>query len=395
MMKLAVIIVNYNVKYYLELCLRSLRQALKGVDAQVFVVDNNSTDGSVAYLKEAFPDVTWICNSENRGFAKANNQAIRSTDSKYVLLLNPDTAMGEEVISSALEFMDSHEKVGAVGVKMLNSDGTAAKESRRGIPTPMTAFYKMCGLCEAFPKSRRLARYYMSYLPWESPQRIEVVSGAFCLLRRQTLNVVGLLDEDFFMYGEDIDLSYRICKSGWENWYLPLQILHFKGESTQKTSFRYVHVFYGAMLIFFRKHYAHLGWLISIPIKLAILFSALSALAKMQLRKFWKRFGIRMSAPKVAPLYVFVTSEPTHAAACADLARRNGLDLKINPQWANEKRNHSLIERTVYRVYDTMDGNFSYKQLFQSHFKHRWKKHYMAFFDPTSRTIVTNQNIFR
>ena len=164
---------------------------------------------------------------------------------------------------------------------MLTADGTVAPESRRGVPTPMTAFYKLSGLCGMFPNSRRFGRYYLGHLPWDSPQQIEVVSGAFCMLRTSVLKKVGLLDEDYFMYGEDIDLSYRILKSGATNWYVPETILHYKGESTHKSSFRYVHVFYQAMHIFFRKHFSHLGLFISIPIKTAIIVKASSALLLM------------------------------------------------------------------------------------------------------------------
>lgn len=394
-MKLTVIIVNYNVKHYLEQCLRSLQQALKDIEAQVYVVDNSSTDGSVAYLKDKFEDVKWICNSENRGFAKANNQAIRVSESQYVLLLNPDTIVGEEVISTALKFMDGHEKAGAVGVKMLNSDGTVAKESRRGIPTPMTAFYKMCGLCESFPKSRRLAHYYMSYLPWDKPQRIEVVSGAFCLLRRNTLDAIGLLDEDFFMYGEDIDLSYRICKAGWDNWYLPLEILHFKGESTQKTSFRYVHVFYGAMLTFFKKHYGHLGCLISFPIKSAILFSALSSLIKMQVKKWWKRLDFHVSAKNVAPLYLFVAAKPDYMKLCDDIAKHSGLEAKYIPSFCDGSYDNFVENRPVYLVYDISNESFRYQQILQNHSNCSCSRLNIGFFDPKSLVVVTDKNVFR
>ena len=160
---------------------------------------------------------------------------------------------------------------------MLTREGTPAPESRRAIPTPWVSMLKMLGFTR---------RYYMSHLSWDEPGRIEVISGAYCMLRRKALDQVGLLDEDFFMYGEDIDLSYRLLKGGWENWYLPLDIIHYKGESTQKSSFRYVHVFYQAMLIFFRKHYNHLSFFISIPIKMAIYFRAILAIGQMLGERF-------------------------------------------------------------------------------------------------------------
>ena len=278
-MKLSVVIVNYNVRLLLEECIRSVEKALDGIEGDIFVVDNNSSDGSVEYIRERFPEVHLIANKENSGFARANNQAIRMTDAEYILLLNPDTVVYENTLRGCLDFMDAHPEAGGAGVRMLTREGDAAPESRRAVPTPWVAFLKMMGFTR---------RYYMSHLPWDKPGRIEVVSGAFCLLRHKALDEIGLLDEDFFMYGEDIDLSFRLLKGGWQNWYLPYDVIHYKGESTQKSSFRYVHVFYQAMLIFFRKHYAHLSFIISLPIQTAIYFRALMALMQMTGEKFRK-----------------------------------------------------------------------------------------------------------
>lgn len=271
--KISIVIVSYNVRYYLVQCIESVRRAVKGLDAEIIVVDNHSKDDTVSFLKEHCPDVRLMVSQSNLGFSRANNLAIRESQGEYVLLLNPDTVVGEHVLSEALSFMDAHQQAGAAGVMMLTAEGERAKESRRGLPTPWVSFLKMIG---------RSRRYYMTHLPWDSPQQIQVISGAFFLLRRKALAEVGLLDETFFMYGEDIDLSYRLLKGGWQNWYLPLQILHYKGESTVKTSFRYVHVFYQAMLIFFQKHYGHLSLLITLPIKLAIYVKALMALFQTQ-----------------------------------------------------------------------------------------------------------------
>jgi len=271
-MKLSVVIVSYNVRLLLEACLQSVEKALKGIDGEIFVVDNHSSDDSVTYLEPRFPDVHFIANKENLGFARANNQAIRQSQAEYVLLLNPDTVVYENTLRDSLAFMDAHPEAGGVGVRMLTRDGDPAPESRRAVPTPWIAFLKMIGFS---------SKYYMSHLPWDQPGQIEVISGAYCMLRHKALDQIGLLDEDFFMYGEDIDLSYRLLKGGWQNWYLPLDIIHYKGESTQKSSFRYVHVFYQAMLIFFRKHYGHLSFLLSLPIQAAIYFRAFMALMYM------------------------------------------------------------------------------------------------------------------
>lgn len=274
--KISIVIVSYNVRLYLDNCLQSVAKALEGIDAEVFVVDNASHDDTLTVLPPKYPWVKFTANDENVGFARANNQAIRQATGEYVLLLNPDTTVAEHTLRQALLFMDEHPKAGGVGVMMHNENGSVAPESRRAIPTPWVSAMKMLGFTQ---------RYYMSSLPWDKPCQIEVISGAFCLLRHQALNQIGLLDEDFFMYGEDIDLSYRLLKGGWQNWYLPLPITHFKGKSTNKSDYRYVHVFYQAMLIFFRKHYSHLSVLYTIPVKLAIYFRALIALTDLLRQK--------------------------------------------------------------------------------------------------------------
>ena len=292
---LSVVIVNYNVKYYLEQCLESVRRASQGLQVEVFVVDNLSTDGSVPYLRERFPEVTFIENNENVGFARANNQAIRQSRGEYVLLLNPDTILCEDTLRRFVDFMDAHPEAGAAGAYMLHADGTFAPESRRGLPTPFVAFCKMSGLTRLFPKSRLFGRYYMGYLDVNEANRIEAISGACMMLRREALDRVGLLDEDFFMYGEDIDLSYRILQGGYHNYFLPVRMLHYKGESTVKNSYRYVYTFYQAMRLFFRKHYSHYSWVISLPINLAIWASSFMTYVANRLRYRKKRRGTSLS----------------------------------------------------------------------------------------------------
>lgn len=288
-MKLSVVIVSYNVRYYLEQCVYTVLRASEGMDVEVWVVDNASTDGSVECIEARFPGVHVIANKDNMGFSYANNQAIRQSAGEYVLLLNPDTIVGEDVLRGCVDFLDSHPNVGATGVRMLQADGQFALESRRGLPTPFTSFCKMSGLCKMFPKSHTFGKYYMRYLDEDKPSPIEVISGAFNMIRRKTLDRIGLLDETFFMYGEDIDLSYRILKGGWENYYLPLNILHYKGESTVKSSFRYVHIFYNAMLIFFNKHYGRKYRLLSYAIRLAVCARALADLTIQKTSKVLQR----------------------------------------------------------------------------------------------------------
>lgn len=275
-MKLSIVIVSYNVSGYLQQCLDSVMTALEGIEGEVFVVDNASSDDSVAMVRSRYPQVRLIESGENLGFSRANNVAIRQASGEYVLLLNPDTEVAKDTMRGVLAFMDAHPKAGGAGVKMHNTDGTLAPESRRALPTPWVSCLKMLGFTK---------RYYMSHLPWDEPGQIEVISGAFCMLRHAALDEIGLLDETFFMYGEDIDLSYRLTKAGWENWYLPFSIVHHKGKSTQKSDYRYVHIFYQAMLIFFRKHYGHLSFFYTFPVKAAIYFRAGIALADILRKK--------------------------------------------------------------------------------------------------------------
>jgi GT2 family glycosyltransferase len=248
-MKLSVIIVNYNVIHFLEQCLLSVQKAISGLEVEVFVVDNNSVDGSVSMVREKFPWVNLIANNDNPGFSKANNQAIKVSKGEYVLLLNPDTVVEEDTFSKCIAFMDQHPDAGGLGVKMVDGKGEFLPESKRGLPTPEVAFYKLSGLSRLFPKSKRFGQYHLTYLSREETHKIDVLSGAFMMMRRETLEKSGLLDETFFMYGEDIDLSYRIKLAGYNNYYFPeTRIIHYKGESTKKSSVNYVYTFYNAMV---------------------------------------------------------------------------------------------------------------------------------------------------
>lgn len=279
-MKLSIVIVNYNVEHFLEQCLFSVRKAVADIEAEVFVVDNNSVDGSLKMLADKFPEVKVIANKDNVGFSRANNQAIRISTGEYVLLLNPDTVVEDDTFTKTIEFMDSHPDAGGLGVKMVDGKGRFLPESKRGLPTPTTAFYKMFGLTKLFPHSKRFARYYLGHLDNDEINEVEILAGAFMLMRRETLDKCGLLDETFFMYGEDIDLSYRITLAGYKNYYYPkTRIIHYKGESTKKTSVNYVLVFYKAMEIFVKKHFASKdAKTFSFFINLAIYFKAFLAL---------------------------------------------------------------------------------------------------------------------
>ncbi|OAV45630.1 glycosyltransferase family 2 protein [Lewinella sp. 4G2] len=259
-MDLSVVIVNYNVQYFLEQALISVERALRGLDGEVFVVDNASVDGSVAMVRDRFPWVKVIANTDNPGFAVANNQAIRQAKGKYVLVLNPDTVVEEDTFTKCFAFMEAHPDAGALGVRMIDGTGQFLPESKRGLPTPWVAFTKAFGLASLFPKSRKFGGYHLKYLEEHETHPVPILAGAFMWVRASALPKVGLLDEAFFMYGEDIDWSYRFELAGYRNYYFPeTSIIHYKGESTKRGSLNYVKVFYQAMIIFAKKHFAGSG----------------------------------------------------------------------------------------------------------------------------------------
>lgn len=253
---LSVIIVNYNVKAFLQQCLNAVFVAAEKINTEVFVVDNNSVDGSVEMLKNNFPKVKLIANNKNTGFAVACNQAIKQSTGKYILLLNPDTIVEENSFEACFRFMEKNTNAGALGVKMIDGNGKFLPESKRSLPNARSAFFKMFGLSALFPNSKLFGKYQLRYLNENQIHEVEVLSGAFMFIRKAVLDNIGLLDENFFMYGEDIDLSYRILQANFKNYYFPgTTIIHYKGESTKKASLKYVLVFYNAMLIFANKHY--------------------------------------------------------------------------------------------------------------------------------------------
>lgn len=287
MKKLSIIIVNYNVEYFLDQCLQSVFEGLEGINSEVFVVDNNSVDQSVQMVSQKYPSVQLIANTENFGFSKANNQAIDKASGEYILLLNPDTLVQKDTFCKVIDFMDAHPEAGGLGVQMIDGKGNFLPESKRGLPTPAVAFYKIFGLSRLFPRSKKFGKYHLSYLDKSQTHEIDVLSGAFMMLRKSVLDLTGTLDEQFFMYGEDIDLSYRITKAGFKNYYFAdTKIIHYKGESTKKGSLNYVVTFYNAMRIFAEKHYSDNKLkAFTFFIKMAIFFRATIAIV----HRFFKR----------------------------------------------------------------------------------------------------------
>lgn len=274
-------------EHFLELCLSSVYKASEGLEVEVWVVDNHSSDGSLAMIEARFPAVKLIANEQNTGFSVANNQAIRKAKGEFILLLNPDTVVAEDTLRHCLEYMELHPQAGALGARMLDGSGRFLPESKRGLPTPWVSFCKAFGLHAFFPKSKNFGGYYLSYLSEKETHEVDVLSGAFMFIRKEALSKSGLLDEQFFMYGEDVDLSFRLQQAGFKNMYFPpATILHFKGESTKRGSISFVMHFYRAMLLFSRKHFSNSA-LFSFFIYLGIAVRAMVALCS----RFMSTFG--------------------------------------------------------------------------------------------------------
>ncbi len=389
-MHLSVIIVNYNVKHYVKQCLCAVTRAAEraAIEWEAFVVDNASQDGSMDYFRECFPEadypmIHFVYNARNVGFSRANNQAVKMARGEYILFLNPDTIVAESAFLRLFEFVCQRERVGAVGVKMLNDCGVFAQESRRSMPTPWVSFCKMSGLTSLFPRSRVFGKYYAGYLDKEQSSEIEILSGAFMMASREALEVCGSFDEDFFMYGEDIDLSYRFVKNGYKNFYVPVPILHYKGESTHKSSYRYAHVFYEAMLIFFRKHYGHMSGFFTFPIKCAIIFKALLTIVQQQVRSIYPAAEERLH-------FAYFGSEQNYQLA-QQLASKWQISLVNKGDSLPEKLNLESGEKFTHALIDT--SVISYEAALQS-FERSNHRHLMAFFYPQEAKIITEAAVY-
>jgi GT2 family glycosyltransferase len=324
---LSIIIVNYRVRYFLELCLHSAEKALSGLDAEIIVIDNHSGDGSVEALQPQFPRVKFLLSPTNEGFAKANNLALQQAKGQNILFLNPDTILPEDLPRICLDFLVGKPNAGGVGFRMIDGSGRFLHESRRGFPTPWVAFCKLSGLSALFPRSRFFAAYYLGHLPARTSHPAPVLSGACLWVSRAILEKIGGFDERFFMYAEDIDLSYRIEQAGYLNYYLAdTTIIHFKGESTQK-DIRYVRQFYKAMSQFRRKHFRR---------GLPKLFNAVMEAG------IWIRAGFRSVAIPVPPSKFtshpryYPTGDPQEANRTKEALTRAGLTLAENRETATD-----------------------------------------------------------
>lgn len=256
-MQLSVIILNYNVRYFLEQCLLSVQKALTGINSEIIVVDNNSPDDSCDMIRSRFPNVKLIAQQENLGFPKGNNIGVAEAKGKYICILNPDTAVAEDTFKKLFAFIEVKNNHGITGVKMVDGTGKFLPESKRGIPTPWVAVTKITGLYKLFPKSKLFNQYYAQHLEECTTGKTQILTGAFMFMEREVYNKAGGFDERYFMYGEDMDLSYTVLQSGKDNYYFPeTSILHYKGESTIRNA-DYLKRFKEANTAFYRKHFKH------------------------------------------------------------------------------------------------------------------------------------------
>ena len=382
-MKLSVIIVNYNVKYFLEHCLNAVSKACKNIETEIIVVDNASTDGSRSFLEARFSNVKFIWNETNLGFSKANNLGLKFTTGEYTLFLNPDTIVPEDCFEKCIDFFETHADCGAIGVKMIDGSGNFLKESKRSFPTPAASFYKLTGLHKLFPTHKKFAAYYAGHLSESNTASVEVLSGAFMMVSDKMLKRVKGFDEDFFMYGEDIDLSYRIKKTGFKNYFFAdTTIIHFKGESTQKNNPEYAARFYGAMKLFVQKHYQENKW------QQKILLMAIATGKKITetKRKSKEKFQKKQINPKPASLLII-----------ADQIRFNEMIQQIrfsekpfvisgrittnnrddNPQSGQIHQIEQVIEKEKINYLLCCENGLSYQDIIELFVKHHKKTEFL------------------
>ena len=389
-MKLSVVIVNYNVKFFLAQCLHSLFKATEKVSTEVIVVDNASTDGSEAYITRFFPQVKYIYNTENVGFGRANNQAIRLCSGDYILLLNPDTILPEDNIDQVLDFMDQHPDSGACGVLMRSGDGKFLPESKRGYPSPSASFWRLSGMYRIFPDNPRFDGYYLSRYDMNGTHQVPVLAGAYMMIRSEAFDKSGLFDEDFFMYGEDIDLSCRIEKSGYKNYYLPYHILHYKGESTKKLSYKYVHVFYEAMEIFFRKHGEGYN-----PLSRLLVHTGIKMQCGIKLLAVASRKGLAhfVTVKEKEPRFI-IFAHDDHIESIRKILKKNHLEGPHHFVVSNERsatKGHDMVipgnHGFTHVVYDST--TFSYRKMLSLISDDAFKGYQLGIYHPSHHVLVT------
>lgn len=322
-MKLSVVIVNYNVQYFLELCLKSVQKALVGIEAEIIVVDNNSPDDSCDRIKQLSPKIVLIENKENLGFSKANNQGVKNAKGDYICILNPDTVIAEDTFTKLLEFGETKDDLGIVGCKLIDGAGKYLPESKRNIPVVKIALEKILGTSK---------NYYANHIQENDIAKVDILVGAFMFLKRDVFTAIGGFDEDYFMYGEDIDMSYKALSFGYKNYYYgETTIIHYKGESTLKDAF-YAKRFYGSMQIFYKKHF-----------KKNLVFDVLVWLGIKTAYAFRKEKKINLKEPNI---YYLISNQQNRS-----LARKLGKDLVLKSSITNIEDNSEIIFDTAILSY--------------------------------------------
>lgn len=389
MIDVSIIIVSYNVRHFLEQCLRSVYASRGQLELEIFVVDNASSDNTLGFLREQFPqaehpELHLVNNVRNVGFGRANNQALAHAKGRYILFLNPDTVLTEHTLTDCVTFADSHADMGALGVMQLHSNGEFALESRHGIPTPWRAFCQMSGLSSLFPATKTFDGYHMRFFNNAAAAPIEIASGAFMLIPRNALEEIGGFDERFFMYCEDVDLCYRLLQSGRQNYYLPTPILHYKGASTRRGSFRYVHTFYSAMLIFFNKHYAKSARLMSPLIRLGIYLRGLISYAGKKLLALRHFLAPRLGTRVERQVYF-----GRHTSEVKALAETLGFDIVCyatdSHDFKTNENAYAIPPDCVHVIFDL--GCFSRDDVLEW-FRRSDHRHHIGIYSPESRTLI-------
>lgn len=357
-MQLSVIILNYNVRYFLELCVLSVESALLNIDSEIIVVDNNSSDDSCEMMKSRFPNVKLIQNNLNVGFPKGNNIGVAQAKGDYICILNPDTIVAEDTFEKVLAFAKKQNNLGIIGVKLIDGTGNFLPESKRGIPTPWVAFTKIMGLYKLFPKSPFFNKYYAQRLSKDQTGEVEILVGAFMLLKKELYQEVGGFDEDCFMYSDDVDLSYVVLQKGKHNYYFhETTVIHYKGESTIKDG-TYMKRFQEAMQFFYRKHF-----------KSSFLFSAFMKIGIVCFSLI-KRFQGRAKAKSIPENYLLVSASETLVKIIASIVQKK-VDFL---DWKTEKEVNlsSISIRNGSQI--ILDNEFvSFKECIKIHEKHRNK----------------------
>lgn len=330
-MQLSIIILNYNVRYFLEQCVLSVQSAIQNLDAEIIVVDNNSQDDSCKMMKERFPDVVLVENKENSGFPKGNNIGVEIAKGEYICILNPDTVVAEDTFEKILAFAKTKTDLGIVGCKLIDGTGNFLPESKRGIPTPFVAFTKIFSLYKIFPSIKSFCNYYASHINENQTGKVEILVGAFMVMKKGTYQEVGGFDEDCFMYSDDIDLSYMVLKTGKQNYYFhETTVIHYKGESTIKDG-TYMKRFQEAMNFFYKKHFKT-SVFFSLFMKIGIIFFS-----------FIKMFQGK-TKPKSKPENYILVSENSNSVIIKSLEKKLNSEVIINKKPNNSQRIEFILD---------------------------------------------------